>query len=226
MNDMLWAWVVTALVMLVFAGLLGKRIRGGWSGALIDNRGRYSLTQFQIVLWTIVLLSLITGVWFGRLVGDVADPLGFDIPSEVLLLMGISLGSTAAATVVKTSKDQTRGEHVIATPRTERPRWEQMFMVEEGADGDVVDVTKFQNFWLTLILVVGYVVVAADMLAAADTAAAVTALPKIDGNFVTLLGISHAGYLAGKLPNRKGPAPHSYNERAAAITAARAAPQP
>ena len=43
-----------------------------WLGILIDDRYRYSLTHFLIVLWSIVILSLIAGVFFGRLMAESA----------------------------------------------------------------------------------------------------------------------------------------------------------
>jgi xanthosine utilization system XapX-like protein len=68
---------------------------------MIDSRGRFSLTHLQLVLWPLVVLSLVAGVFFGRLWAGVDDPLGFDIPSELLGVLGISVGSAVTAQCVK-----------------------------------------------------------------------------------------------------------------------------
>jgi len=68
----------------------------------------------------------------------------------------------------------------------------------------VIDVAKFQNFWITLILVVAYVAQTIKAFNDVTSPGDISALPGFAGTFVTLLGISHAGYIAGKLPNRPG----------------------
>jgi hypothetical protein len=78
-------------------------------------------------------------------------------------------------------------------------------MMEEGeyAD-DVVDVTKFQGFALTIVLVVAYVFMAINQIEDAKTAASLMSLPDLKGTFLVLLGISYAGYAGGKLPPQAG----------------------
>ena len=81
-----------------------------------------------------------------------------------------------------------------------------MFLLEEGDYADeVVDVTKFQNFGFTIVLVVAYVAMAIHTIVDAKTAAKVTELPSFSGTFLVLLGISYAGYVGGKIPPQKTP---------------------
>lgn len=82
------------------------------------------------------------------------------IPAEILALAGISGGSA----VIATDANSTRTERIRARGR--RPtRLSQMFLVEEGENIDkVIDVTRFQNFFLTLIAVGAYIVMAATVL--------------------------------------------------------------
>jgi hypothetical protein len=68
----------------------------------------------------------------------------------------------------------------------------------------VIDVAKFQKFAITLILLAAYTATAIDAIEAADSASDLRALPRIAGAFVTLVGISHAAYLGGKLPSPPG----------------------
>jgi hypothetical protein len=200
------AWAVSGLIMLLVAWLLGKVIRGDSLGILVDSRGRYSLTQVQIVVWTIVVLSLVFGVFFARLLdGDASTALSFDIPDELLLVMGISVGSAVVATAVKTAKDSSDPERIAASNDSDRPRLAQIFLLEEGQMADrAIDVTKFQNFLITVVLVIAYVALAADAIGGLESIDDLTSLPAFGGTFVVLLGISHAAYLAGKLPSPAG----------------------
>lgn len=65
-----------------------------------------------------------------------------------------------------------------------------------------VDIIRFQNFWLTLIVVVAYLGTAVAYIGAQQSLANVNALPGLSGTLVNLLAISHAGYLAMKLPDK------------------------
>ena len=109
MTALYLAWSISAVALVVLAAVLGRVIRstGGWLGILIDHRGRFSLTHFQIVMWTLVILPLISGLFWGRLLdeGAATEALSFDLPSQVLGLLGITVGSSVAAGVVKSAKD-------------------------------------------------------------------------------------------------------------------------
>ncbi|MFE4756057.1 hypothetical protein ACFRIB_38500 [Streptomyces mirabilis] len=115
----MWAiiisWVVSAVLIVVIGVWVGWRVTGHVSGLLIDARGRYSLTHLQVALWTIVIMSVVSGTAAGRIC-HALPPLDFDIPGEVLAVMGISLGSGVLTTAAKTNKDATRPESVAASP--------------------------------------------------------------------------------------------------------------
>jgi hypothetical protein len=214
----LWiAWpVIAGLIIIVYLwlGRATTRNRGGAGyagsvfGILIDDRGRYSLTRLQLALWTLIVLSLTAGVFTARAWSRGVDPLGFSIPAQVLGLLGISAGSAVIATGVKAYKNRTRPLFVAASLPGEA-RLAQMLMVEEGPEADkIVDITKLQNFLVTIFLAAAYVVLAIHTYAGwgpgtpIGSPADITELPTFSGTFLTLLAISHAGYLGGKLPNR------------------------
>jgi hypothetical protein len=205
-NALYLAWALSALVLALVAVLLGRSIHRGWLGIIVDTRGRYSLSQLQIVLWTVLVVSLVSGVFWARLFEGVGgQALEFGIPNELLVVLGISVGSTVVAGAVKQDKDMSRPQFVAATDAAHRPRLSQVFLAEEGAMADkVVDVAKFQNFWFTLLLVAAYVGLAIDAIQAAGSVLNFDELPGFNQAFVALLGVSHAGYLAGKLPSRPG----------------------
>jgi hypothetical protein len=205
MTSLFVAWAISAGILIFLAVTLGVVIGRGFLGILIDDRGRYSLTHLQIVLWTIVVFSLISGVFFGRLTEDAKTALDFTIPEELLIVLGISIASTAVSTVIKEQKNQSHPQRIAASNDADRPIFTQVFLLEEGEMADkAIDVAKFQNFWLTLILVIAYVALAISSFSDLSSPTEVTALPGFAGAFVTLLGISHAGYVAGKLPDRGG----------------------
>jgi hypothetical protein len=209
-SEIFWSWAISAAIIVALAVTVGYAVvpKRGAFGILVDRRGRFSLTHFQLVAWTIAVLSLISGVFWGRLVNGVADPLSFSIPDEVLGLIGITLGSSVATAVVKSAKDETAGRRIAASNPKDRPRFAQIFLLEEGLYADkVIDITKFQNFVITLVLLVAYIALAVDTIDDAGTAANVSALPDFSGTFITLLGISHATYIAGKLPTQQGTPP-------------------
>lgn len=211
MHTILLAWAISAGAIVVLAILLGLVGRGRPLGVLVDSRGRYSLAQFQLVAWTTLLVSLFSGVFWGRLLHGVRDPYAFGIPPSMIAVLGISLASTMMSGVVKASKDATYAECVAASDRRrDLPRLSQLFMQEEGPFADrVVDITKFQSFVITLVLIVGYTALTISSIHHAVHASSMTTLPDISGAFLSLLGISQAGYLAGKIPVASGgnPAP-------------------
>ncbi|MFI5531774.1 hypothetical protein ACIA8O_24895 [Kitasatospora sp. NPDC051853] len=204
------AWVISAALGVLLAIGLGVTIGRGPLGILIDRRGRYSLTHLQVVLWTLVVVSLIAGVVMGRLVEGVEDALDLTLPAQVLGVLGISVGSAVTAKVIKTNADVRRADVVAASSRKlkDPPRLAQVVLVEEGPLADrLVDVAKFQNLVFTVVVLAGYVGAAVVHLRSAANPAAVTSLPDFSSTFVTLLGISHAGYLTGKaVPSGETPA--------------------
>ena len=194
-------WCISLVVLLALAIWVGRQTKQGNLGILIDGRGRYSLTHFQITLWTIVILSSVLGV----LISHGFDTKDFQIPYQLLGLMGISAGSGVLATGVKGSKDAPGSTAKVAraetitqddgtTTTTNPARFAQIWLEEEGDQADkVVSITKYQNFIFTLVILAFYV----------TTAWKSCALPTLPDNLIWLIGISHAGYVGGKVPDKK-----------------------
>jgi hypothetical protein len=226
----LWiGWATGAAVLLAAGVAAGLVVNRRPAGILIDGRGSYSLSRLQLALWTLTVASLVVGVTVGRLATRGTSPLEFSMPAELLGLLGLSVGTTVVASAVKSHKSSRRPAFVAATPRGTRPQFRSIVLVEEGPDAEkTIDLTKLQSLVLTLILVAAYVALAVHTFAgwgasAVTTPADITSLPGISPTFLTLLGISHVGYLGGKLPDRGGddaasgaPA-HSVEQRRAAI---------
>ena len=197
------SWGISALVLILAAGWIGKESKAdSVFGILVDNRLRYSLSQLQLVIWTIVILSFLSGLFITRLIGGVESPLNIKIPNEVLIIMGISIGSAVSAGAIKASKDIKNVSEIKDLNGT--PKFTQLFFVEEGSGPpNIIDVTRFQNFWITLIVVVAYVFTVITYIDKAGGLGSEFLLPSFDGTVLTLLGISHAGYLANKIHDKK-----------------------
>jgi hypothetical protein len=194
-------WILFA-VMLIMLGIgIGLLAKLGIAGLLIDRRGRYSLTHLQIVLWTIIILSSLIAVF----VATNFDPSSLRLSSQLLGLMGISAGSAVLSTAVKDNKD-TSGKAIaragmqvrnIANPTTTitiKPHFSQIWLEEEGDTADqVISITKYQNFIFTLVVIAFYIVAAWRL----------GGLPELPESIVWLIGISHAGYVGGKIPDKR-----------------------
>ena len=210
-------WGISAVVLLVLAALVGYRARFEsldkptiW-GILIDVRERFSLNRFQLVMWTLLILSTFLGLLVYNLGSD--PGIALSIPGELLGLLGISIGSTTVAGAVKDYKDTTRPEKIAGgknyikrtkvaawaraksvslTPQS--PSFSQVFMEEEGSQGNnrTVSISKFQNFVFTLALGIIYVVLTVKA----------KGYPDLDEKVLWLIGISYSGYVGGKLPNK------------------------
>ena len=89
------AWALSAVALILFAGLAGKQSTiGGMSsylGILIDARQRYSLNRFQVVIWTLLVLSTFLGLLFSEVVGNGDFVKVTTIPQPLLILMEISV---------------------------------------------------------------------------------------------------------------------------------------
>lgn len=85
-------------------------------------------------------------------------------------------------------------------------RLADLFQGEQKADATHLDLGKVQVFFFTALLVFAYVVMLAEEFSKAANGGpySIPHFPALDKGIVTLLGISHAGYLANKAVD-KGP---------------------
>ncbi|MBI5721436.1 MAG: hypothetical protein HZC37_27515 [Burkholderiales bacterium] len=196
-------WPVSALVILALGVLAGCSATGKVAGILIDSRGRCSLTHVQVVAWTVLILS----AFAATLVASNFDLSKAKLSTDLLGLMGIAAGSAVLSTGVKAVKDAPGSAAKVARDGTAVPavgtaaattirvKFAQIWLEEEGDFADrVVSITKFQNFIFTLVALATFVSLAMSV------GGLPTAMPE---NFLALLGISHAGYVGGKIPDKK-----------------------
>jgi hypothetical protein len=163
------------------------------------RRGVASLSQFQIMLWTLVVLT--ASVYVIALAGDLIV-----ITPGTLILLGIS-----GATVVIAKAKASRSSEPVGAPaapaeeaaavagaaavqaqtpatngRTRRPRWSDLVMDE--INGQELDVTRVQMLLFTLVTAT---FVALKVMTSYE-------IPDIPDGFLILMGISNGVYVSSK----------------------------
>lgn len=135
------------------------------------NTGRYSLANFQIMLWTVLVLYSLCYVWYAT--GEILS-----ISSGVLILLGIS-GTTSVASHGLEAMQNSR------VPDTRAAAWIDLITT----DGRF-DPMRFQMLGFTLF----------TWLYALVSVLKSEGLPEIPEHLYLLMGISSSSYVASKVP--------------------------
>jgi hypothetical protein len=216
------AWLVIMVLLGACSVVIGLGTTGLWRGLLIDSRNRMSLSRFQLLLWTVLVLSaFLTVAMFNIREDPMADPLNIKVPAQVWGLLGLSTTSFVTAATIKSqkknlevtreAKDKTtealenvgENSNKLADPQGALVAYEQpenasvsdLFKGDEVISAAYFDLGKVQVFLFTLIVVFAY---AAEVGAMLYSTRIISALPELSTGIVALLGISHAGYLTAK----------------------------
>lgn len=135
-------WIIFAALMAIFMAIVGYGISGRFLGILIDERNVMSLSRFQMVLWTLVILPgwFAAAVWNTGLPAppkqatdaptnqttDTATdetppgPLDIAMPAQIWALLGISTASLVGTPLIlkeKTKKETTPEQKLETTRR-------------------------------------------------------------------------------------------------------------
>ncbi len=224
-------WPAILVLMALYIALAGKTICGYWCGCLIDGRNKISLSRLQMIAWTILVLSGFVTAAFFNLTSDARfHSLDIAIPEQLWLAMGISTTTLIGSPLVLGTKrgkarkadpeqatetqltlaelDPERGElvhdgFVVENESPADARWADIFRGEETGNGAKLDLGKIQMFFFSFVLLITY---GAQLLALFRSGEAVHEFPRLSDGMITLLGISHTGYLANKA------VPHSREE--------------
>lgn len=147
----------------------------------------YSLSKFQIIAWTTV--SIFGFVYLFLCRAYVQWNFTFPpIPQGLPTLLGVSAGTTVAAAGI-TVNHGSKGAGPIHPS-----------MADFISTGGMIAGERFQFFVWTLVGCLGFLAI----ILSSDPAS-LSQLPDVNGTFLTLMGISSAGYLAGKLVRSPGP---------------------
>ncbi len=157
-------------------------------------------------------------------------------PAPIAAALGIAGGSTMLSALILPTKDKgpilnirgavsdlsKRGAPFFGNqstgldkhPSPAQASISDVFMGEENANADSVDVARLQNVVMTISLAIGYVAFLVSMMSDVRTAtllgghdAIFSGLPDPGANFAWLLAVSHAAYLVAKAhdPQDHGP---------------------
>ena len=209
---------LTLLAVVGFILVAGRLIGDSWLAVLITPQNTMSLSRTQTVLWTVLITASFITVAFERLASKAtaANALDFTVPETLLGLIGVSLTSAVASSVVNSGKAAKEtaphqlseaatknGETVVANGtlfcRKDKSAasFMDIFEGDELGDAHAIDLGKIQMFFFT---VVGAAVYLGEMYS--QVAGVPTSLPALPENLVILMGMSHAGYVGNKLVNR------------------------
>lgn len=167
----------------------GRGVTGLWLGALVDDRNKISLSRLQMILWTVVILGAFLAAALTN-IGNVggAHPLAIGVPEQLRFLMGISTTALVASPLIRSTK-----RDVAPPAKDDKDKEAVRARLDLVAKQRGLDPNGEPFF--TLVLVVAYVAV---LVAEFGEGGPVLSLPALDTGMVTLLGISHGGYLAYK----------------------------
>ena len=200
-NELL-TWLIIVALFLAFLFVVGQGITGRVGGLLIDERNKMSLSRLQMVLWTLVILSGLLTIALSNIGRGSPTPLAITVPTQVWLLLGISTTSLVGSPLLKSNK--MREGKIKVREDLHEAEVADLFRGEETTNCNTLDLARVQMFFFTLVLVLAYAVLLGSLFA--HTTGAIAGLPDIDPSMTTLLGISHAGYLANKaIPHPEAP---------------------
>lgn len=223
-NALAVLWVeVAALTALMIA--VGVSVTQRFWGILINERNVMSLSRFQAVLWTVLILAdyatiLLGRAWQGMSLTDAKDMLRPDL----LALMGISYASAVGTSMVHANKsakptpatavadaqanlNDSAGNFTAAQGVMYKNKdvgdaqVGDMFQGDELADAHTTDLSKVQMFFFTIVSAVVFLGTADAMFTNMKSIGDVL-IPQLPENLIALMGISHAAYLGNKTVTR------------------------
>jgi len=153
-----------------------------------DNR--YSLSRFQVYVWTAVVIIAFGAMTFSRFRFA-------DFPPNLLLLIGVNLASAVAATAITTAK--------AAPPPAaagQGPNFFRDIFLESNAVVPSLDLPRTQMFAWTLISLVTYIVIFIRYFPPAEVLVngvpKAPLMPDVPQGLVALMGLSNGAYLGVK----------------------------
>jgi hypothetical protein len=208
----LWFTVALGVLVLALMFVIGDGIVGRVQGILIDSRNRVSLKNFQLVAWTLVVLTAYGGVFLTNLLAgeSAVDALNISVPPELWAALGVS-GATFVTAKAITADQGTKslkgaavappagiaakGKLAVKNVATDAS-WGDMFVSDIIGNSMNVDISKVQMFFFTVVLAIGYMAAVVNLLI--STTKPIGALPSLNSAFVIVLAISQGGYLGRK----------------------------
>ena len=183
-----WIPILAGLAFIALVVVLYRLVSGSWNLVYLAEGAdqRLSTSKFQVLLWTIVVVFGYVVVETSRFTNGEFDAMD-DIPPNVLIALGFTLGTATLAKGITTSfvesgrirkdADPTAGLKALVTD-----------------DSGAPDLSKWQLLTWTLIALVVYVVRVMYELRLQTPE-----LPDIDAPLMILMGLGQGAYVGKKL---------------------------
>jgi len=218
-------WLVMEAILLSLCIGAGYLVNHRPDGVFINSDNRISLERAQWIAWLAVLLGgfYIESIWNVAVGWEDLQKGSFpDMQPELYALLGIVSGSVVVSNVIVDGKKNAPNappppqNPQIGTPTQKglidqnvspsEASWADLYLGEEVANRNVVDVSRLQKLIITILLVATYVQMiwthlGADLVNAEGKVAKQAHfghMPLVGQSFIWLLGISHAAYMAYK----------------------------
>ncbi|WP_217442010.1 MULTISPECIES: hypothetical protein [unclassified Myxococcus] len=222
-----WSYIAASAVLLAFLAVLGQSITGTPFGVLISERNIMSLSRFQAVTWTVVVVAGYLTMVIARVKANTPNAVDVAIPQELWWAMGIAstsmLGTPLLLSGKRSKTPDARAVDATAAQLAETPseinaqrqgalyankgiqdaRISDMFQGDEVGNTAQIDLAKVQMFYFTAIAAVSYFV----DISMAIQRGSLTSLPELSEGLVALLAISHGGYLVSKTTDHSNSKP-------------------
>jgi len=218
------AWLCCVAGLLGLGGCVGVEVRGRVGGVVIDERNRYSLSRLQMLAWTTLLVASLYTLFLANAIrGDAAQSImKIEIDLNLLVAAGFSLASSVAAPMALSRKADTpsaardlekMSTRLTAEQNLSRPaaavgrvvvkgtvddaRLADLFRGEDVQNAGIVDMSRLQMLLVSAVVILGYCVLM--VVHFGSDKLQLHSLPAFSPTVLTLILISHSGYLAGKV---------------------------
>jgi len=114
------------VIFAVALGIAGRLVKQRWDGVFIDRECRISLSRFQLILWTLLLVSALMTVGLTNTMAEGTipapptgmkvpeGPLDIYIPPEIWALLGLGALTAVSAPGIKASRRIARNNPAVA----------------------------------------------------------------------------------------------------------------
>ena len=193
--------LVAAFVLVIVLAMIATR--ANLTSFLIGADGRYSNSKTQVMLWFTTVIAAYIATIALRVVVCGGDYLGFvDIPTNLLVLSGLSALTYAGAKAITTQKVNAVVSAGGINPKsTSKPPniLSDLFLNDFGE----TDVGDFQMILVTLIAIVIFILSVINFLAYIELKSPVS-LPDVDTTLLSAFGIGQGAYLVKKMASNPG----------------------
>ncbi len=188
-NSSLILWVATVLLLLLII-LLDKKyylLRD----VSIAKQKPYSYSRVQLSWWTVIIIASFISIFITKGNLPILD-------SSLIILLGISSGTTGVASIIDVSDRSTENAVLIQNSESEN------FFLDILSDANGISIHRLQAFLFNLIIGIWLLVMVANGLCSCTNKTCInTILPIVDSNKLLLLGVSTATYVGLKTNENK-----------------------